>query len=238
MAALIGSTNNNEGLLWPARNSGWAVSFEMFCKIMFKCYCPLSIEGQELLPKPPFLVCSNHASHIDSTMLMSAIGFSFKNIGLIAAKDYFFDTSHRFYIHYLMNLVPIARGTGSRAIKDTIIACRTFLLQGGQALIIYPEGTRSLTGDIAKFKEGASILAHELDIPMVPAYVKGSFQCLPKGSFLIKPTPLKVSFAKAFKVSDWLSYDELSDRKATFNAYREATNKLETQIKNMAGNIS
>jgi 1-acyl-sn-glycerol-3-phosphate acyltransferase len=235
MFNIMRSKNNKEGILWPARYSKFATSFEVFCKTIFKFYCPLTIQGKENLPEEPFLICSNHASHIDSAILMKASGLSFQKIGLIAAKDYFFDNSRWFYLHYIMNLVPIARGTGSRAIKDTVTVCRSFLSAGGTALVIYPEGTRSLTGKMAKFKEGAAILAHDLNLPIVPACIKGSFECLPKGSFLIKPVKLKVSFGKSFKVSDWLSYDEINDRKAIFNAYREATDQLERQVRELAG---
>lgn len=219
------------GVSWPAQNSGWAKSFEKFCKTIFKFYCPLKIYGQENLPKAPFIICSNHASHLDSSMLMSACGLPFQNIGLIAAKDYFFDQSHRFYLHYMMNLVPIARGVGGKAIKDSIVACRSFLNDGGLALIIYPEGTRSLTGEISRFKEGASILAHELDLPLVPAYVGGSYEALKKGSYFIKPQALTVRFGEPVMVKDWLSYEDKDDRKATFIAYREATAELERRVR-------
>lgn len=228
------SKDDKTGIEWPARHSRIANSFETFCRTIFKLYCPLSVTGQENLPEPPFLICSNHASHIDSTMLMAASGLPFRKVGLIAAKDYFFDQSHRFYLHYMMNLVPIARGTGSRAIKDTIVACRSFIDNGGLALIIYPEGTRSMDGKIAKFKEGAAMLAHDLDISIVPACVVGSADCLGKGSYFIKPTKLSVHFGRPFKVSDWLSYDEKGDRKATFNAYRESTQEIERQVREMA----
>jgi 1-acyl-sn-glycerol-3-phosphate acyltransferase len=222
------------GIEWPARHSRLATSFEAFCRTMFKFYCPLTVTGSDHLPEPPFIICSNHASHLDSTMLMAASGLPFKKIGLIAAKDYFFDQSHRFYLHYMMNLVPIARGTGSRALKDTILACSSFLDQGGLALIIYPEGTRSLTGKIAKFKEGAAMIAHDLDIPLVPACVVGSHDSLGKGSYFLRPKKLAVHFGRSFKVADWLSFDEHNDRKATFNAYREAMAEVERQVREMS----
>lgn len=226
--------NGKSGIEWPARHSRLAPTFEAFCKTVFKIYCPLSIFGQENLPEPPFLIVSNHASHIDSAMLMAASGLPFNKIGLIAAKDYFFDQSHRFYLHFMMNLVPIARGTGGQAIKDTITSCRSFLAHGGLALIMYPEGTRSTTGKIARFKEGAAILAHDLDIPLVPACVVGSLNSLGKGAYFLKPTKLAVHFGRSFKVADWLSYDEKEDRKAAFNAYREATAEVERQVREMA----
>lgn len=216
---------------WPAQKSAWAKSFETFCRTVFRFYCPLTPQERNNLPAPPYIICSNHASHLDSSILMTALGMPFQKIGLIAAKDYFFDQSHRFFLHYMMNLVPIARGSGARAIKDSIVACRSFLNQGGQVLIIYPEGTRTLTGEMGRFKEGAAILAHELNLPMVPAYVGGSFEALPKGSYFIKPHRVWVKFGEPVRVSDWLSFDDKDDRRATFLAYREATAEMEKRVR-------
>ncbi len=226
--------DDRAGIEWPARHSRLADSLESLSKTVFKVYCRLTVHGAEKLPEAPYLICSNHASHIDSIMLMAATGLPFRKIGLIAAKDYFFDQSHRFYLHYMLNLVPIARGTGSRALKDSIVACRSFLDNGGLALIIYPEGTRSTTGEIARFKEGAAILAHDLNIPVVPACVIGSDHCLGKGSYVLRPGKLTVAFGRSFKVSDWLAYDEKDDRRAAFIAYREATAEIERQVRQMA----
>ena len=215
---------------WPAQHSGWSKAFEVFCKTVFKTYCPLRTLGQENLPKEPYLLCSNHASHIDSAALMVAAGLSFQKTGLIAAKDYFFDVTKRHFIHYLMNLVPIARGIGTKAVRDSIESSRLFLLSGGLALIIYPEGTRSVSGKLSRFKEGASILAHDLDLPMVPAYVSGSFLSLPKGSYFLRPKRVTVRFGKPLKVSEFINDSELENRKVTFQAYRDATAELERRV--------
>lgn len=229
----VNSPSEGPVMKWPAQRSSLSKAFELFCHSVFRFYCPLNVSGQENLPKAPFLICSNHASHIDSSMLMGALDMSFKKIGLIAAKDYFFDQGHRFFLHYMMNLVPIARGAGSGAIRDSIIACRSFLDSGGEVLIIYPEGTRSVDGRVARFKEGAAILAHELDLPLVPAAVLGSRECLPKGSYFIRSKNLTVRFGKPIKVSEYISLDEKDDRKARFHAYREATMAAENEVRRL-----
>jgi 1-acyl-sn-glycerol-3-phosphate acyltransferase len=218
---------------WPAQQSAWAKSFEAFCRTVFKIYCPLSSFGTHNLPKVPYLICSNHASHLDSAMLMVAAHVSFQKIGLIAAKDYFFDQQNRMFLRYMMNLVPIARGGGSKGVRESIIACRSFLNSGGEVLIIYPEGTRSLNHKIARFKEGAAILAHDLNLPMVPALVVGSGDSLPKGSFFLKPRKLTVSFGQPLKVTDFLAPHELEDRKAVFRAYRDATAEIERRVRDL-----
>ncbi|MEE3199098.1 MAG: lysophospholipid acyltransferase family protein, partial [Planctomycetota bacterium] len=58
---------------------------------------------------------------------------------------------------------------------------------GKRNLIIYPEGTRSRDGTMGNFKRGPAVVAVELGIPIVPAWVEGSHKCWPKGKILIRP---------------------------------------------------
>lgn len=236
--AVLGMMDNKSKNEWPAQDSVWSKSFEVFCKTVFKLYSPLTAKGRENLPPTPYLLCSNHASHIDSAALMVAANLPFHKTGLIAAKDYFFDDNQRAFIHYLMNLVPIARGTGTKAVKDSVEVSRAFLESGGRALVIYPEGTRSVSGKMAKFKEGAAILAHDLDLPMVPAHVSGTRDSLPKGTYFMKPKKVLVHFGKPLKVNDFISPLETDNRKAVFQAYRDATVELERRTRALEEEVS
>ncbi len=224
----------DQNLCWPAQNNYWSKAFEIFCRTMFKHYCPLQVFGLENLCKKPFLICSNHSSHIDSALLMVGANLKFSQTGLIAAKDYFFDQSSKNYLHYLMNLVPIERKSGSKALHDSIAICKAFLGDKERALIIYPEGTRSSNGKISKFKEGAAIMAHELNIPMIPAYIDKAYLALPKGSYIMRPTNISVSFGKPVFVKDFLVSSDLEDRKLIFNAYKEATLELQNRVENLS----
>ena len=63
--------------------------FELFGTMLFNLWCPLSVHSRERLPSPPFMVCSNHGSHMDSAALMYASDLGFSQFGMVAAKDYF-----------------------------------------------------------------------------------------------------------------------------------------------------
>src|SRR5262249_16224061 len=56
-----------------------SICFERFCHTFFKLYCPLTVQERHRLPDGPFLLCSNHTSHADSAVLMTASGRSFRN---------------------------------------------------------------------------------------------------------------------------------------------------------------
>ena len=71
---------------WPAQKSLWSKSFEKFSRSFFSIYCPLSVNGKINIPKPPFILISNHSSHLDSALLMVGAGLSFQKTGFIVHK--------------------------------------------------------------------------------------------------------------------------------------------------------
>ena len=155
--------------------------FGLFGTTLFNLWCRLTTHGRENLPEPPFMVCSNHSSHMDSAALMYASGMGFNRFGMVAAKDYFFENEKRKNsLPLLMNLIPADRKSNRQTIARLMAACREFLHPGDRAIIIYPEGTRSLNGEMAPLKKGPAMIASELNIPIVPAYMHGTFASLPK----------------------------------------------------------
>jgi len=195
----------------------WAPSvgsamFEGFCRVFFTGYCPLRVEGRHHLPKEPFLLCSNHTSHVDSAALMTASGRSFRSLALLGASDYFFQSRRlRWSVSPLMNVIPIERRPGPKSLVACLAACRQFLEQTGGGLILYPEGTRSPDGEMRSFKNGAGLFAIELGVPVVPAYIEGTHRILPKGQSVPRSGPLTVRFGKALALAK-LPWSEVSIR--------------------------
>jgi len=202
--------------------------FRDFCRAFFKAYCPMSVSGRELLPKPPFIICSNHSSHMDSPALMNATRLPFENFGMIAAKDYFFAEGKKNNIaHLFMNLIPISRKTSRTSIHENLIACRKFIKAGEKNLIIYPEGTRSVTGQMRPFKRGAALIAVELRIPIVPAYISGTYQAMRKGQFFPRMRRLKVTIGKPIMPEVFGGYDTSTDKN---RLSRQVAKELEEKI--------
>jgi 1-acyl-sn-glycerol-3-phosphate acyltransferase len=173
--------------------------FEGFCRAFFTVYCPLTVEGRHHLPAEPFLLCSNHSSHADSAALMTASERSFRSFALIGASDYFFHSrSVRWRVAPLMNVIPINRQAGAHSLSACLETCRRFLLAGGN-LILYPEGTRSPDGEMRAFKSGAGLFAMELGVPVVPAYIEGTHEFLPKGRTFPRTGSATVRFGEALQ---------------------------------------
>lgn len=125
-----------------------------------------------------FVVVANHASHLDTPLLMGALPRRLaRYLAAGAAADYFFEVRWRKVLTSLaFNTFPVDR-TGNRAHTGT--AKR--LLQRGVPLLIFPEGGRSATGQIGAFKPGAAALAITCDVPCLPVAIVGTYEAMPRG---------------------------------------------------------
>ena len=94
----------------PGGRPPLGAAFELACRAVFRAWCPLAVSGRELLPPGPFIICSNHQSHLDSVALMTAAGGRFGDFGLLAAKDYFFGRPMTAAaLRPLLQLIPVPR---------------------------------------------------------------------------------------------------------------------------------
>jgi 1-acyl-sn-glycerol-3-phosphate acyltransferase len=191
-----------------------SLCFERFCRAFFRWYCPLRVEATQHLPNAPFLLCSNHNSHADSAVLMTASGRDFRSFALIGASDYFFHSRRlRWAVSPLMNVIPIDREPGAKSLSACLATCRQFVQHTGGSLILYPEGTRSQDGKMQPFKSGAALFAIELDVPIVPAYIEGTHHILPKGHYLPRAGPVTVRFGEPVKLAPLQSEEPARERR-------------------------
>lgn len=126
------------------------------------------------------IVVSNHSSHLDMGFVKYALGEYGQDLVSLAAQDYFFEGNRlrRAYVENLTNLAPFDRKNGLRgALRQS-----GEVLERGATVLIFPEGTRSTDGQIQEFKPaiGHLALTHEVDI--LPVYLGGTAEAMPKGS--------------------------------------------------------
>ncbi|MBI3988096.1 MAG: 1-acyl-sn-glycerol-3-phosphate acyltransferase, partial [candidate division NC10 bacterium] len=70
--------------------------------------------------------------------------------------------------------------------------CKELLANPGNILILFPEGTRSITGEIGEFKPGIGLLLAGTDVPVLPCHLAGAFEAWPKGRMLPRPGRLQL----------------------------------------------
>lgn len=157
-----------------------------------RVYHDFTVIGQEHLPRQgSFVMVANHTSHLDTLAMLSTIPLRrLHRTFPAAAADYFFTSVPRsLAAAVLINALPFNRQVHS---QQSLSHCKTLLADSGNALIIFPEGTRSTTGEIGAFKRGIGLLLAGTDVPVLPCYITGAFEAWPKGTTLPRPGPIRL----------------------------------------------
>lgn len=148
-----------------------------------------------------FLVAANHASHLDMGLVKHALGDQGENLVALAARDYFFSSRiRRTYFENFTHLIPMDRHGSLR--ESLALASRS--LQQGKNLLIFPEGTRATDGAIKDFKGSLGYLALTNKVGILPVYLDGTWEALPKGAVLPKTRDLGA------RIGPFFSYEELA----------------------------
>jgi len=149
----------------------------------------LRVKGREHLERDAqLLIVSNHNSHLDTLVLLDLIGpWRMHRFRPVAAADYFQKSAPLDAVTSLLfNILPIRR-TGGDAAGDPIEVMAS-ALDGGDSLIIYPEGTRGEPEQMARFRSGAGrLIARYPQLEVIPVYLDGMGRILPKGSWYPVP---------------------------------------------------
>ena len=145
---------------------------------------------RENLEKPAIIIC-NHQSHIDlalTLMLHPKI--------IVFTNDWVWNSIFYGRIVKMADFYPASKGY-----EGAIEKVRT-LMKDGYSVLIFPEGTRSITGDIHRFHKGAFYLAEQLNVDIQPLLLHGAGDCVTKGDFHFKEGSLSVKYLPRIKPTD------------------------------------
>jgi len=152
-------------------------------KFLFKIYFRFKGEGTENIPEGPFIIASNHQSFIDGLFVVAFLKWKvFKNTYFYAKEKH---VRNRF-VRALANRNNVIVLDINRDLKQSLQKLAA-VLNNGKNIIIFPEGTRTRTGQLNQFKKSFAILSRELNVPVVPVSIKGAFEALPSGSHFMRP---------------------------------------------------
>ena len=192
----------------------WARAFRRFGRWLFitrhvKRFCrPFSLEGLEnfeRLQGRPALIIANHTSHFDTAIALGVLpGRMYNRTAVVAAADRFYTQrlkSAWYSLRY--NAFPITRGGGRAALSYS-----EWLLQNGWSLLIFPEGTRSKTGDLLPFHPGPAILALGQHVPVLPIYMEGASNILPPKTKRSHPAAVKVRIGEPIAFAEGTTIPE------------------------------
>jgi 1-acyl-sn-glycerol-3-phosphate acyltransferase len=170
--------------------------------------------GREKLSalRGPVILVANHASHLDTPVILSALPRNLrKRTAVAAAADYFYrNRLVASIVSLVFNTVPIERKGGSGAAKNGSGHLDKLLDQGWN-LLLYPEGTRSRAGAPGRVRRGAAVLASAHHLAIVPIRVTGTAAAMPpgrmwpkrlRGKVVSSRHRIEVSFGEPIQPSD------------------------------------
>lgn len=183
--AAVSSARREEQRSWPKRL--WYDLLWHVCRISAVALFRIRCFGQEHFPaEGGALVCSNHQSHLDPVLVGLA---SERRLNYLARESLFRLAPFRWLIQSL-DAIPIDRdGFGLSGIKETLRR-----LKRGEAVLLFPEGTRTPDGEIGPLKPGMCALARRSRAPIVPVGIEGAFDAWPRSHWFPRPRVIHLQF--------------------------------------------
>jgi long-chain acyl-CoA synthetase len=176
--------------LGPARS---AMARGMFAlnRMMMRGPFSLRVEGLENLPdRGPFIIAPNHVSYLDAFAVAAALDYSVLRHTYWAGVA--FGNPLTRLVSRLAQVVPI----DPRRAGLSNLALGAAVLRRGQNLVWFAEGERSPSGSLQPFKPGMGILLSYYPVPVVPVFIRGTYEAMPRGRFLRRLEQVTVSYGE------------------------------------------
>jgi len=171
----------------------------------------IHVSGLEHLQAGPAVYASNHGSNLDPPAVFWALRVLFPRLRILYKAElrripvlvWVFDAA---------GFVPVERSNPDQSRPAVDRAAQS--LADGNSFVIFPEGTRSRTGELLPFKKGGFIMAIKAQVPVVPVAVSGGLTAMPKGSVLIRPATIRVALLPPIQTAGMTVSDRtlLADR--------------------------
>jgi len=137
----------------------------------------IRFENESVLPEDSgYILCANHVSNFDYLWLTAKFNRKrFEKFCCMAKAELFEKGGVSKILSNVCGMIPVDRVNFH---SDTMKSCEN-ILREKWGLLIHPEGTRSLDGELGTFKKGAAVLAIESGVPIIPAYIHGAYDIFP-----------------------------------------------------------
>ena len=212
------SVRRESGPFLTACQFAWGLG----CRAYFRFWHKLAVEGRQHLPvEPPFVMCSNHASHLDALALAAPLRLGLRDrVFSLAAGDVFFESAvPTAFAAGLVNALPVWR---KRRAPRALQELREKLLETPCGFILFPEGGRTRDGKYLPFKAGIGMLVAGTTVPVIPCHLSGTFEALPSGNRWPRRRPITM------RVGEPLQFTDVPNERDGWDVVRE---RLEQQIK-------
>jgi 1-acyl-sn-glycerol-3-phosphate acyltransferase len=167
---------------------------QALCRVVTSCMFDLKVYGADRVPpEGGVLIISNHQSYLDPVLL----GVRLKRPLSYMAKSELFGNKAFAWLIRSLGAFPVKQGAGDvGAMKETIAR-----LQEGRALNIFPEGSRTETGELLPIEKGVGLVIRKAKVPVVPVVIYGSYGAWPKGHKMFRPHPIRILYGHPLDLS-------------------------------------
>jgi 1-acyl-sn-glycerol-3-phosphate acyltransferase len=152
---------------------------------------PVRVDGLERVPAGPVVYASNHSSMFDIWALAATLPGSVRFV----AKQELARIPLLGRAMIRAGHVVIDRPHPRKALEAYERAAE--VIRSGVSAVVFPEGTRSRTGELLPFKNAPFGLAIAAQVPVVPLYVRNTFEIMPKGRYVLRPRPIRIAIGDA-----------------------------------------
>lgn len=205
--------------------SMWVVKVPWSRVLLWAGGARLEVHGLDQVAwERPHIFVSNHQSTIDIPALFAALPVGFR---FVAKKALMYVPFLGWYM-WLARFVFVDRANHRDAVASLEKAARQ--VRGGISIVMFPEGTRSESRRVMRFKKGPFALAMKAGIPLVPVAIEGSGKLMPKNSWNITPGPIKVMVGRPIDPTPFGD-----DRDALLKAVRDEVVALNLRLGGLGG---
>jgi 1-acyl-sn-glycerol-3-phosphate acyltransferase len=171
---------------------------------IFHAVLKITVIGKENIPRQGgYILASNHLSNLDPILL--GVVSCPRELHFMAKEELFKNPLAGFILKRV-HAFPLKRDSADlTAIKEAIRRVRK-----GQAILLFPEGTRQSAGKFGEPLPGVGFLAQKLNVPVIPALITGTDQAMPKGAKGIRPAKVAVRFGTQITVERRMAYRDIS----------------------------
>jgi long-chain acyl-CoA synthetase len=158
-------------------------------RLLMRALFRLRVEGRDRLPVDgPFVLAANHASDLDPLVVAAALPWrSLRRVHWGGDAGRLFGDRRLHGLWRALRVFPVDEHAPAAS-----LAVAAAVLKRGNGLVWFPESWRSPTGDLQPFRPGIGVLLEQVDAPVVPAWIEGAFEAMPRDRRLPRLRPIRV----------------------------------------------